>query len=474
MSISAKILSNFKSIVGDSAILTEAKGKAPHEGDWRGRKSGKTPVVVLPSSTEQVASIVRICHENDIKMVPQGGNTGLVLGGIPSDDDDEVVINLSRMNKIIKVDGEAYTITVEAGVILQSVQEAAKDNDRLFPVSLAAEGSCQVGGNIATNAGGIHVLRYGNMREQVLGLEVVLANGDVWNGLKALRKDNAGYDLKQLFIGAEGTLGIITKATLKLAPQPTSIETAILGIDDPKTAIHLLSALRAKLGDGLVAFEIFPQNGLDIVLKNIPNTRSPMGETSGWYAICELWGFEEQSAMNTRFTETLLDMCEQDLAGDVVLATSEAQRKDFWGIRENMPMALKMEGAGFAFDISVPLSKIPDFLEKADKAVAQLIPNIRTIPFGHAGDGNLHYNIAPPKDMSVEELLTRREEIVRIVHDITYALDGSIAAEHGVGTQKVGEVAHYKSATELAMFKVLKTAYDPKGLLSPGRIIKID
>ena len=471
MTVLEKTIQEFKNIVGDNGYLDEAKDVKPYEDDWRGRKSGKTPLVLFPNSTEQVSKIARTANDNNVKLVPQGGNTGLVLGGIPSDDGDEVVINLSRMNKIINIDPNAYTLTCEAGAVLQSVQEAADERNRLFPLSLASEGSCQVGGNIATNAGGIHVLRYGNMREQVLGLEVVLPNGDIWNGIKALRKDNAGYDLKQMFIGSEGTLGIITKATLKLVPKPTSIETAMIGMENTESAIKLLAHLRASLGDGLVAFEIFPHTGLEIVIKNIPNSRNPMEQPSKWYAICEMWGFEQQEQLNDRFTKTLMECCEDGLADDVVLATSETQRKNFWDLRENFAPALKAEGAGFAFDISIPISEISNFLTKADNALEQHLTGIRTIAFGHAGDGNLHYNIAPPSGMTTPELLERRAEIVRIVHDITHNLSGSIAAEHGVGTQKAGELLLYKSETELAMFRALKNALDPKGLMNAGRII---
>ena len=473
MTISTKNIEALKNIVGKNGFHETEKDIAPHAADWRGRKSGKTPLVLFPKSTEQVSDIVRTAYENNIKLVPQGGNTGLVLGGIPSDIGDEIIINLSKMNKIIDVDAESYTLTCEAGAILQTVQEAALDNNRLFPLSLAAEGSCQIGGNIATNAGGIHVLRYGNMREQVLGLEVVLPNGDIWDGLKSLRKDNAGYDLKQMFIGSEGTLGIVTKATLKLVPKPTSIETAMLGVDKVEDAISLLAHLRATLGDGLVAFEIFPHTGLEIVIKNIPNSRNPMNQPSKWYAICELWGFETQEKLNDRFTQTLMTSCENGLAEDVVLATSEGQRKDFWNLREMFAPALKMEGAGFAFDVSIAVSQIPNFLTTANQAVDNVLKGVRVIPFGHAGDGNIHYNIAPPIGMGVEELLTYREEIVRKVHDIVHELNGSIAAEHGVGTQKAGELLRYKSKSEMAMFKALKNALDPKGLMNPGRIISL-
>ncbi len=473
MTISTENIEALKNIVGENGFHETEKDIAPHAADWRGRKNGKTPLVLFPKSTEQVSDIVRTAYENNIKLVPQGGNTGLVLGGIPSDIGDEIIINLSKMNKIIDVDAESYTLTCEAGAILQQVQEAALENNRLFPLSLAAEGSCQVGGNIATNAGGIHVLRYGNMREQLLGLEVVLPNGDVWDGLKALRKDNSGYDLKQMFIGAEGTLGVVTKATLKLVPKPTSIETAMIGVASPDDAISLLAHLRASLGDGLVAFEIFPHTGLEIVIKNIANSRNPMEKPSKWYAICELWGFEAQEKLNDRFTQTLMTSCENGLAEDVVLATSEGQRKDFWSLRENFAPALKMAGAGFAFDISVPISKISDFLSEADAAVKGHIEGIKTIPFGHAGDGNLHYNIAPPDGMSTAKLLEYREEIVRIVHDIAIKLEGSIAAEHGVGTQKAGEILRYKSKSEMALFKAVKNSLDPKGIMNPGRIISL-
>lgn len=466
-------LNKLKSIVGDKNYYDTPQDKAPFEADWRGRKSGKTPLVLFPTTTKVVSKVVTYCHQNGIKMVPQGGNTGLVMGGIPSDGADEIIINLSRMNEISNIDPKAYTITCQAGATLQSVQEAATEKNRLFPLSLAAEGSCQIGGNIATNAGGIHVLRYGNMREQILGLEVVLPNGEIWNGLKSLRKDNAGYDLKQIFIGAEGTLGIITEANMKLYPKPSHIATAAIGFKTMERGLNIFSSLREAMGDNLVAFEIFPQNGLDIVLKHLPQARAPLNVSTHFYAIAEIWAFSDPDEMDKQFSEQLMRLIEQNQAQDIALIQNQGQRENLWTIRESLAPALKREGAGFAFDLSIPISQIPEFLDQAARGLEQFMKGIQIIAFGHLGDGNIHYNIAPPKGMDVSKILEKRSEVQTLMHDLTYEFSGSIAAEHGVGVQKVDALAHYKSPTERALFKSLKQALDPKNLMNAGRIIKL-
>jgi len=461
-----------RSILGANGYLDKAADMVPYVTDWRGRASGKAAFVALPSCTEEVAKVVKHCAANQITIIPQGGNTGLVLGGVPTTAGDELVISLKRMNHVTEVDEQSYTLTCEAGCILQNIQNAASDVDRLFPLSLAAEGSCTIGGNISTNAGGIHVLRYGNMREQVLGLEVVMANGEVWDGLKGLRKDNAGYDLKQLFIGGEGTLGIVTKACLKLYPKPTIIETAAIGLDSPEAAIKTLAELRARIGDAVVAFEIFPHQGLEFVLKHIEGTRPMLEGEHPWYAIAEVWGFAGDEQLKDRFMATLAGLLDDGQASDIALAQSVAHRQDFWRVREEFAIALKTEGAGFAFDVSVPVRRIPEFIERAAPKMQAILPGIRPVPFGHAGDGNLHYNMAAPLDASEADVLAKKEEITRAVHDLANAMDGSIAAEHGMGRQKAKEFTRYASQVEQGMSRAIKAALDPSGLFSPGRILE--
>lgn len=415
--------------------------------------------------------VVGICSEAGIPMVPQGGNTGLVQGGVPDTSGQDVVISLSRMNKILNIDPADKCAIVEAGVVLAALQQAAAEQGCLFPLSLGAEGSCQIGGNIATNAGGVHVLRFGPMRDLVLGLEVVLPSGEVWKGLKTLRKDNTGYDLKQLFIGAEGTLGIITKAALKLFPAPRTKETAILGGRRVANLMKVLDLMQNGFGERLSAFEIFPEAALRIVLDHIPGARDPFSVKQPWYALVDVWDVTQNPNLAGDLEAALGKALEQNLIEDVVIARSLQQAGDFWKLRETIVEAQKQDGDGIKHDVSVPVGKIPEFLERANAAVEAIIPGFKRIAFGHAGDGNIHYDPCPSEGMDQKTFLRSRATVNRAVHDIVADLEGSISAEHGIGTTRREELAHYKSDVEMTLYRTLKAALDPGGLMNPGKLI---
>lgn len=466
-----KALNELRAIAGKGGYAEADADKAPYLTDWRGRHTGKSPLVVFPKTTEQVARLIKTCGENGIPMVPQGGNTGLVEGGVPSKAGDEVVISLKRMNRIVSVDAVENTLVAEAGAVLAAVQAAAEEKDRLFPLSLAAEGSCQIGGNIATNAGGIHVMRFGPMRDLVLGLEAVLPDGRVWNGLKHLRKDNTGFDLKQLFIGTEGTLGIVTRAALKLFPRPKTIELAAIGVKDLEAALALLNFLQGAFGARLTAFEVFPSPALEIVLKHIPGTRNPFQEAPPWVALAELWETAEDPALAGKYEQALAKAFDLGLASDGVLARSLKQREELWKLREGIAEAQKKGGDGIKHDVSVPVSKIPVFVKRANQAVEKIVPGFKRIAFGHMGDGNIHYDPCPPEGMDQKTFLSHRGTVNRAVHDIVADLDGSISAEHGIGTTRRAELARYKSEVDLSLLRALKAALDPKGLMNPGKIL---
>ena len=464
-------IEDIKKILGPKGFLETADDMAPFLTDWRGRHTGKAQIICLPKTTEEVSDIVKICFEANIAMVPQGGNTGLVQGGVPDKTGKEIVISLKRMNSIIDINSGDNTATIEAGVVLATLQAAAKDKDRLFPLSLGAEGSCMIGGNIATNAGGIHVMRYGTTRDLVMGLEVVLPSGDVWNGLKVLRKDNTGYDLKQLFIGAEGTLGIITKATLKLFPLPKTSETAIIGTDKVENLLAILGRFQNRFGERVSAFEIFPHSALTMVLKHIPGTKDPFQAQQNWYAVTDLWDTAANPDLRGALEKELAGCLVDGLANDAIAARSLEQAKNFWTLRETIAEAQKQDGDGIKHDVSVPLGLIPEFILRADEAVEKIIPGFKKIAFGHAGDGNIHYDPCPSKGMDQATFLKHRAEVNRAVHDIVADLKGSISAEHGIGTTRRDELAHYKSDIDLTLYRAIKQAFDPKGLMNPGKLI---
>ncbi len=467
----AAALDRIRAVVGPAGIITGPEDMAPYLAECRGRFKGNSPAVVRPASTEEVAAVVGLCAEAGIPIVPQGGNTSLVGGSIPYEEGRELLLSLSRMNRIRSVDPLNYTMTAEAGVILKTAQEAAKDHDRLLPMSLGAEGSCQVGGLISTNAGGINVLRYGNMRDLVLGLEVVLADGRVWNGLRALRKNNTGYDLKQLFIGAEGTLGIVTAAVLKLYPRPRQAETAFVAVPSPAAAIELLARLREASGDSVAAFELMSRRCLEFALKHVAGTIDPLSEPSPWYVLTELTAGTRSDAFRESLEAALGAAFEAELATDATLAQSETQANQLWFIREAIVEAQKHEGGSIKNDVSVPVSRVAEFLERATAAVEAACPGIRVTPFGHVGDGNIHFNLSQPEGADTAAYMARWEEITHVVNEVILALDGSISAEHGVGRFKKDEMPAIKGPVEFDLLRTVKAALDPRGLLNPGKML---
>ena len=468
---SADLLARLDGIVGAKGVITDAAEMEPHLTERRGRYHGAAYCLVKPASTAEVAEVVRLCAEARVPVVPQGGNTGLVAGGIPLEDGRAVVVNLARMNRVRAVDPLNDTITVEAGCILQRVQEAADGAGRLFPLSLGAEGTCQIGGNLSTNAGGIQVLRYGNMRDLVLGLEVVLPDGRVWDGLRALRKDNTGYDLKQLFIGAEGTLGIITAAVLRLFAKPKDTATAFAAVRDVEAAVELLERVHAATGDAVTSFELIPRIGLDFALRHVPDIQEPVAGRHAWYVLVELWSGAESGGLAGALEGVLAAAYDEGLVPDAALAASDAQAAAFWRIREGIVEGQRPEGGSIKHDIAVPISSVAAFIARATAAVEALIPGIRPVTFGHIGDGNIHFNLSQPEGADRAAYLARWHEVNRVVHDIVVDLNGSISAEHGIGRMKVAENVHYKSAVEIDLMRRIKTALDPDDLMNPGKVV---
>ncbi|HEX9391046.1 MAG TPA: FAD-binding oxidoreductase [Usitatibacteraceae bacterium] len=456
----------FAAIVGPAACITDADGMQPYLTDWRGNYTGRALAVVRPANTAEVANVVKLCAQTQTPIVPQGGNTGMVGGGIPDRQGNALVLSLNRMNRIRHIDIDNNTITAEAGVVLQVLQEAASAAGRLFPLSLAAEGSCTIGGNLSTNAGGTAVLRYGNTRDLTLGLEVVTPAGDVWQGLKGLRKDNTGYDLKHCFIGAEGTLGIITAAVLKLFPRPQSSVTAFVALPSPQAAVELLGALRDAAGDRLVAFELVSRVCLDLVLRHFPGTAEPFADRHAWHVLIELNDTMRNAPLQEMLETELGGALERDLIADAVIAASAAQARALWKLREDISEAQRLEGKNVKHDISVPISRIPAFIEKCDAALMRAFPGISLVCFGHVGDGNLHYNCGLPN-----KGLSNADRINRIVYDHVDEAGGSISAEHGLGQLKRDEITHHKTKIELDMMRALKRALDPAGIMNPGKVL---
>ncbi len=452
-------------IVGHANVLAEAVDLAPYLTDWRGRYKGAARCVVRPGNATEVAAVVRACADAGAPIVPQGGNTSLCGAATPDGEGRAVVVSLSRLNRIVAVDPQNNTISVDAGCTLAAVQEAARAADRLFPLALAAEGSCQIGGNLSTNAGGVQVLRYGNTRDLTLGLEVVLPGGEIWNGLRGLRKDNTGYDLKHLFIGAEGTLGIITAAVLKLFPLPRTQTTCWFNVASPSVAVDLLNRAKTEFDAQLTAFELVSEAALGLVLKNIPASTRPTA-SSPWYILAEF-----SDPVPEAVEHWLAAQLESGLVADGALATSQAQAAKLWALRENISEAQKIDGISIKHDIAVPVSAIPDFLETADAALAQAFPGIRVVAFGHVGDGNLHYNLSKPDAQDNSTFIAAQLEVNRLVHDIVHSLNGSISAEHGIGQLKREEILRYKSPVEMALMRSVKQAIDPQGLMNPGKVV---
>jgi len=474
MPISPENLRDLKTICGARGWIDDQDSMTAFLIEPRDKYRGNTPLVLLPDTTDKVAEIVRYCALHKIPVVPQGGNTGLVGGSIPTSSGHEILVSLKRLNRVRETDSHNQTMTVEAGCLLADIQNQAKERNFLFPLSLAAEGSCMIGGNISTNAGGVNVLHYGNMRSLVLGLEAVLPSGDIWHGLSGLRKDNTGYDLKQLFIGAEGTLGIITAATLKLSPYPHEKQTAFVAVPSPKAAVELLSIARNISGNCITAFEIMPRLGLEIVTRNMPNAKDPMGQAYDWYILLECTSSLSRDLLDLeQVVERILSQAmDKSLVLDGVIAKNETESANLWRLRESLSAAQKFEGGSIKHDISVPISAIPDFLIAAGAVVEDMIPGARPVPFGHLGDGNLHYNISQPKDMDRLEFLAQWEKLNRKVHDVVRQFKGSFSAEHGIGRMKTEDMLHYKSPIEWHMMWQIKKAIDPDNLMNPNVIIK--
>lgn len=464
-------LAAVRQAIGGDHVLTTAQDMAPYLTDWRGRFTGNALAVLRPGSVEQVADVVRACAAHRVPVVPQGGRTGLVLGSVPDQSGTAIVLSLSRLNKIRAIDPANRTITVDAGCILADIQQAAVDAGCLFPLSLAAEGSCSIGGNLSTNAGGTAVLRYGNMRELCLGLEVINAQGERWDGLRGLRKDNTGYDLRDLFIGAEGTLGVITGAVLKLFPQPKACITAFVGLSTPEQALALLAIAQDRCGASLTGFELMSHLCLQLVARHFPQLPRPFVAPHAHYVLLELSSSESDAHAIALLEKAIEEAIEAGVADDAVVATSIAQSRGLWQIREHIPLAQAADGKNIKHDISLPISTMPQFVAQTRALLEQGFPDCQLVCFGHLGDGNLHFNVAPPQGIAHDDFLQHQHAINRIVHDSVAAFGGSISAEHGIGALKRDELTRYKSKVELDMMRAIKAALDPLGIMNPGKVL---
>jgi len=468
------LIDKFIQVVGPRYGLEAGDDQAPFLSEWRDKYVGKTDLVLLPGSTQEVAALVKIANETGTGIVPQGGNTGLVGGQLPDQSGSQILLSLKRLNKKRLISRLSNSMVVEAGVTLHEAQSYADAHDRLFPLSLASEGSCQIGGNISTNAGGIQVLKYGMMRDLVLGLEVVLPSGEIWDGLSDLRKDNTGYDLKSLFMGAEGTLGIVTAASLKLFPLPVERRVAFVGCESLEAVGAFFEHASARAGGALCAFEILCARGLEFSLDfmkgQTPSFKAPLETRWPWYGLIELEAYQEGWA--GPLLEGLLESAlEQGLIGDGVVATSEAQRLALWALRESLSGAQKPQGGSIKHDVSVPVAEIPDFIKEADELVERLIAGARPVPFGHFGDGNIHYNISQPVGMDKDEFLSHWEVVSDAVYELVLKYNGSISAEHGIGVMKRDLMARVKDRVEMDMMRAVKRSFDPKGIMNPGKVV---
>lgn len=468
---SESLLARFADIVGEAHALRRPEEQAGYLSEWRDRYVGKTPLVLRPGTTEDVSRILALAHSEGIGIVPQGGNTGLVGGQIPSSRGDEIVLSTSRLKRIRDIDASDGTMIVEAGVTLAAVQATAEAAGRLFPLSLASEGSAEIGGILATNAGGTAVLAYGNARNLCLGLEAVLADSRVWHGLRRLKKDNTGYDLRDLLIGSEGTLGIITAASLRLFPIPAERATAVAALDTPEQALKLFRLAEAHAGAALTGFEFWSDQVQQFALRYMSGTRAPFAKSYPWYVLLEI-SSGEMSGRTADQMMTLLETANQrGLIRDAAIAGSLQQARDFWHLRETFSEAQKGAGGSIKHDISVPIARIPEFLSAAAETVERLCPGARPVPFGHFGDGNIHYNVSQPEGMPQKAYIALWDEMQSAVHDLVARLNGSISAEHGIGQMKRAALKQFKSDVELDMMRAIKTALDPKGILNPGKLL---
>jgi D-lactate dehydrogenase (cytochrome) len=466
-SLSSDLIAKFRKIVGDKYALTDAADIAPYTTEERDLFHGHSPLVLRPGSTAEVSAICKLANEHRIALVPQGGNTGLVGGQTPHN--GEVVISLKRMDSIREVDTASNTMTCEAGVILQVAQQRAAEVDRLFPLSLGAEGSCTIGGNLSTNAGGTTALAYGVAREMALGLEVVLADGRVLNLLSKLKKDNTGYDLRNLFIGAEGTLGIITAATVKMFPKPRAIETAYVGLKSPAEALKLLSLSQNEAAGTLTSFELLSEVAVDFSIRHGIDVRDPLESKHRWYVLMELSASRDDA--RATLEAILAKAMEDSIVDDAVIAANLSQRQAFWKLRDEMSAAQKPEGGSIKHDISVPVAAVPDFIAEADAAVVKLIPGSRPVPFGHLGDGNIHYNVSQPIGGNTADFMNQWHEVNKVVFDIVLKMGGSISAEHGIGVLKRDELPDVKDKTAIELMRAFKAMLDPNGIMNPGKVL---
>jgi FAD/FMN-containing dehydrogenase len=468
---SPALLDHLRDIVGPQGFFDQPFDVEPYTVDHRKLYRGKTPLVLRPDSTQQVAAILQACNDARVGVVPVGGNTGYCGGAVPSEDGSQIVLSLSRLRRVRAVDPHNFTMIAEAGCVLADVQAAATAVDRLFPLSLGSEGSCQLGGNLSTNAGGTAVLRYGMMRDLVLGLEVVLPDGRILDGLKSLRKDNTGYDLRDLFIGAEGTLGVITAAAIKMFSRPVSVVTAFVAVPDPQAAVALLSRLRAATGDSVSTFELVPRIGIDLVTRHISKTSDPFEERYEWYVLIEVGGGKHATHLRAAMESELESAMEANEILNAVLAESDAQRESLWRLRETIPEAQRLDGASIKHDVSVTTTELPRFIEEGTAAILAIAPRGRIVSYGHLGDGNLHFNVNQAHDETAEGFLALAPRINRAIHDLIARYGGSFSAEHGIGRLKREELLHYKSATAIDVMRSIKQALDPNGIMNPGKVL---
>ena len=466
------LIERLAAAVGPSGLVTDPRDLEPYLVDWRGVYRGAAPAVARPANTSEVEAVVKICAETCTPLVPQGGNTGMCGASVPDATGRQVVLSLARMGRVLELDALNNTISVEAGCVLANIQQAALEADRLFPLALGAEGSCQIGGNLSTNAGGVNVLRYGNARDLVLGLEVVLPDGRVWNGMRSLRKDNTGYDLKHLFVGAEGTLGVITAAVLKLFPRPRTTATAWAAVPSPEAALALLALIREQCGERISAFEILSRNCLDLVLRHIPGARDPLSRSHGWYVLADLADTREGATLRAELEQALEAGLEHHLVSDVAIAASQSQAQALWRLRETIPEAARAEpGMLYRHDISVAVSRVPTFIAEARQALEARFPGTDIICFGHLGDGNLHYNAFVPGRNRSDAAAREASDVTEVVYDIVQRFRGSFSAEHGIGRAKLAEMRRYKSEVEIGLMRGVKQALDPQGIMNPGKVL---
>jgi FAD/FMN-containing dehydrogenase len=469
---SSQAVAQLAARLGADCVRTDAGELAPLLVDHRGLYHGNAAALILPRSVEQVATTLGFCNEHHIGVVPQGGNTGYCGGATPDHSGNQVIVSLARLNRLRNIDPLNYSLTCEAGCLLAEVQRAAADAERFFPLSLGSEGSCQIGGNLSTNAGGTSVLRYGMMRELTLGLEVVLADGRVLDSLTSLRKDNTGYDVKSLFLGAEGTLGIITAATLKLFPAVRSIATAFVAVTGVQAAVELLSRLRTHSGDRVSSFELIPRLAVDLTVQHIRPTVDPLPGRYDWYVLCELTSPRADEPLDTVLEDVLADAHTAGLVQDAAIAQSGREADNFWFLRENIPRAQRLDGESLKHDISVPVAALPQFVKQAAAWLAGNVPEGRLIAYGHVGDGNLHFNLNQNPLIAAAKFLGRADEVQRAIHDLVRDFGGSFSAEHGIGQLKVGELERYASPVELDLMRAIKHAFDPNGIMNPGKVLK--